>query len=164
VPPEQYDEGRAVNQTFEPIELLYRRVHPEELNALGEVDPNSIRCVKFTKDERESPSVVRERYAKPEDVLHRDCCDQRDKSDHLIYKIRVADLPAGILAQNGEARDTRIFNFVPSHQPEKTCYAHSVVRSTLQGDLSRAYAKPSPTARDQFKVEFARALKRHING
>ncbi len=151
----QHTDGRSADQVFSPEEKLYRRIHPEELNSLGEVIPARIQTVVGFKSTIEgAPSVNRGLYSTPSDVLHPDCCDGRDRSDCTVYAIRVKNLPGVLHCQDG-----RDFAFVPHHQPLETCFAHAVVKSIDTADLARGYTQLPKSLRETFRVRFAFQLK-----
>lgn len=134
MPPEHYEVGTDKEPNFEPQEKLFRRVHPKELNEDGEVDPTSIPTVQFGKTEQAAPSVIRQLYATYEDAIHPDCAGNNSVEEYGVFYLSCADLPRGL-----ESGDGRSFDFLPSHMPEPTCRAHSVIRSTLSSDPTKLY-------------------------
>jgi hypothetical protein len=150
----QHTEGRSAHQVFSPDEKLYRRIHPSEVNSMGEVIPARIQTVAFKPTVDGAPSVNRALYSTPEDVLHPDCCDGRDRSDCLVYAISVKDLPRVLHCQDG-----RDFAFIPCHQPLETCFAHSVIKSVESADVAQGYRQLPKSLREQFRVRFASLLK-----
>ncbi len=139
---------------FTADELLYRRVAETELTG-GEVDPSRLNSITFDKDVKGAPSVLRSRFAVPEDVLHSDCARGKDVSFYLVYSLRVDDLPAVLMSDDGKS-----FSAYPLHQPEPTCGAHSVIASCLAEDQSRAYVKLPRSARNDLRAKLAVRMKR----
>lgn len=150
----QHTDGRSANQSFPPDEKLYRRIHPIEINSMGEVIPARIQTVSFKSSVEGAPSVNRALYSTPADVLHPDCCDGRDRSDYLVYAISVKDLPGVLHCQDG-----RDFAFIPHHHPLETCFAHSVVKSVDVADGAQVYRQLPKSLREQFRVRFASLLE-----
>lgn len=141
---------------FSPEEPLYRRIMESELID-GEIDPSRFNSISFDKTMRGAPSVLRAKYAKPFDVLHADCAWGKDRSHDLVDFILVRDLPAHIKSDDG-----RIFVFYPSHQPERTCGAHSVIASCLADDPAKTYVKPSKSVRYDLRVKLAVGFKPYV--
>jgi hypothetical protein len=151
----QHTDGRSANQVFSPDEKLYRRIHPSEVNSMGEVIPARIQTVVAFKSTVEgAPSVNRALYSTPADVVHPDCCDGRDRSDCLVYAISVKDLPGVLHCQDG-----RDFTFIPHHHPLETCFAHSVIKSVDSADVAQGYGQLPKSLREPFRVQFASLLK-----
>lgn len=146
----EVDSSRA----FVADELLYRRVLPsEELNE-GEIDPTRFNSLSFKNDLDGAPSVLRSQFASPEDALHPDCAGDKDVSHQKVYSIRVDELPATIKSQDGKE-----YSVYPAHRPLPTCGAHSVIGSCDAGDLTRTYAVPSKTARNDLRVKLATRMR-----
>jgi hypothetical protein len=145
---------RLGNQQFGSREKLYRREPPDCINSFGEIEPSSI-SLSFGKDVKGSPSVVRGKYATPRDVTHAGCANQRDVSSHAVFYLRVEDLPASILSGVGES-----FEFFPFHDPEKDCYAHTVIGCKISGAPAGSYARPSNSVKNQFKARLVASLRR----
>jgi len=140
---------------FAPEEELYRRVLPSEELADGEIDPTRLSSVSFKSDVQSSPSVLRSRYASPQDVLHKDCANQKDVSGQLIYFIAVNSLPRTIKSDDG-----REFEIFPLHLPFPTCGAHSVISCCRNGDPGRVYERPSQSARNDLRVKLAARMRK----
>lgn len=145
---------RPANQRFRPEEKLYRRVPPGSINSLGEIEPSSLQ-ISFDKDVKSAPSMVRARYASPRDAIHQCCAGPRDVSSFAVFFLRTAELPKGIGSGDGKQLD-----FYPLHDPEETCYAHTVVACKHEGEGIGAYVKPSRPAKNAFKAQFVAALRR----
>ena len=140
---------------FLPSELLYRRVRPTDL-VDGEIIPTSLNSISYGKEVKAAPSVLRGKYAKPEDALHKDCAEQKDVSDFLVYYLLVSDLPDEVRCDSG-----RLFSLFPFHLPEPTCGAHSVISCCIKGDISKTYVKPSSTAlKNDIRVKLAKKLQK----
>lgn len=140
---------------FDNEELLYRRVSPEELNSMGEVDPTRINATSFSKEIQSAPSVNRSAFSKPEDVLSSCCASGKDVSSWVIFLLSVERLPKELVAGDG-----RRFDFVPQHLPLEDCGAHSVIASCRSEDSLHEYVKPSQAVINDFKVKFATGLTR----
>lgn len=143
------------DQSFEPSELLYRRVPPSVISPLGEIEPSLIGC-SFGNEVKTSPSVVRSKYSEPEDVLHSDCANGKDVSDHLVFFLTVADLPRGV-----ESGDRDLFDFYPLHVPLNDCYAHSVIACKKQTNPEGDYDKPTTGVRNRLKAQFVSAFEKN---
>jgi hypothetical protein len=142
---------------FAPAEPLYRRISAAELTG-GEIDPSRFNSVSFDKSIEGAPSVLRGRFAEPRDVLHPHCADGRDVTHFLIYFIFVQDLPDVIKSDDGKE-----FAFFPSHRPEPTCGAHSVIACCIAGDPARGYSKPTRPVRNQLRAKLAAKLQPFAN-
>jgi hypothetical protein len=144
-----------ISTRFAADEQLYRRVFPSEELSDGEVDPTRFNSVSFKKEVQSAPSVLRSRFASPEDALHKDCAEQKDVSGQFVYYVLVQDLP-GEIASDDEKR----YSVFPLHFPLPTCGAHSVISCCLVGDDSRSYTKPSPSARYDLRVKLAARMQK----
>lgn len=142
-----------LNAKFESTELLYRRVFPRELNSLGELVPVQLESFSFSSTVDGAPSVLRELYANPEDVLHPDCAGKTDVSTCSVFQIVVSQLPDTLTAGDG-----KVYGFQPVHRPLLTCGAHSVIGSYLKTDTERRYAKPSQAVRNDLRVKMCAVL------
>jgi hypothetical protein len=140
---------------FAPEEALYRRVLPSEELDDGEIDPTRLNSVSFKKEVQSAPSVLRGKYATPEDVLHKDCADQKDVTGQLVYFVSVSDLPPEIHSDDGNA--SCVF---PLHLPVPSCGAHSVISCCRKGDETRTYEKPSKSARYDLRVKLAAKMRK----
>jgi hypothetical protein len=135
---------------FAADEQLYRRVLPSEELADGEIDPTRLNSVSFKKEVQSAPSVLRSRFASPQDALHKDCAGQKDVSSQLVYYVCVRDLPEEIASLDGKR-----FDVFPLHLPFPTCGAHSVISCCISGDHLRSYSRPSPSAYYDLRVKLA---------
>jgi hypothetical protein len=142
-------------RAFAADELLYRRVLPSEELEEGEIDPTRFNSLSFKKELDGAPSVLRSQFASPQDALHPDCAGPKDVSQQRVYSIRVDELPGVI-----KSRDGKEYNVYPLHRPLPTCGAHSVIGSCMAGDLTKTYAVPSQTARNDLRVKLAAGMKR----
>jgi hypothetical protein len=141
-------------RAFAADELLYRRVLPSEELADGEIDPTRFNSLSFKKELDGAPSVLRSQFAIPEDALHSDCAGDKNVSQQKVYSIRVDELPGQIKAQDGKA-----YSVYPVHRPLPTCGAHSVIGSCMAEDLTKTYAVPSQTARNDLRVKLAAKMR-----
>lgn len=154
MPPEKRRQLSA-DQTFDPAEMFYRRLPPECLSPLGEVVPSQIRC-SFGKIIKKSPSVVRSKYASVEDVLHPDCAGGADVSSHYIFFITTAELPINVDSGNKE-----LYDFYPFHDPEDSCFAHTLIACKKTQSPAGSYDEPTPAVRNVLKAQFVSAFKNH---
>ena len=145
--------GLEADQTFDSAEKLYRRVPPECLSPLGELVPSHISC-SFGDSVRKAPSVVRSKYAGPLDVLHSDCANGKDVSGHLVFYVSVSELPSEVEAGNKE-----IYDFIPLHDPEELCFAHSVISCLRRGNPTAEYQKPTNAVRNKLKDLFVKSFQ-----
>jgi hypothetical protein len=143
------------SEPFVDAELLYRRVSPEEVLLNGELDASRFKIKQYSKDAGGSPSVIRSKFAPPEDVLHPDCAGGKTYHGYFIFRIPVSALPQDITAEDG-----KLFSAYPAHLPEPKCGAHSVIATCVAGDAERKYAKPSRTAINDLRVKLARDFQR----
>lgn len=143
------------SEPFADTELLYRRVSPEEILPTGELDASRFQIKQYSKDAKGSPSVIRSKFAPPEDVLHPDCAGGKAYNGYVIYRIPVPALPQLIVAEDGKQ-----FSAYPVHFPEPRCGAHSVIATCIAGDMQKRYAKPSRTAINDLRVKLARDFQR----
>lgn len=152
MPPKKRGELPA-DQVFDPAERLYRRVPPECLSPLGEVVPSLIAC-SFGDTIKKSPSVVRSKYGTAEDVLHADCADGKDVCRQLVFFLIVEELPRGVVSGNRE-----LFDFYPFHDPEDSCYAHSVIACKKKSNAAGSYDQPTTGVRNKLKAKFVSAFE-----
>lgn len=145
----------AVDQVFDGSERMYRRVPPECLSPLGELVPSQIRC-SFGDTIEKSPSVVRAKYGRPNDVLHPDCANGKDVSHHLVFYLTAGGLPTDVESGNKERYD-----FYPFHDPKASCYAHSVIACKKQMNTSGNYDEPTHGVRNRLKALFVSAFQNH---
>lgn len=146
----EVDSSRA----FVADELLYRRILPSEELEDGEIDPTRFNSLSFKKELDGAPSVLRSQFASPEDALHPDCAGNKNVSQQRVYSIRVDELPEIIKSQDGKQ-----YSVYPVHRPLPTCGAHSVIGSCMGGDLTKTYAVPSQTARNDLRVKLAAKMR-----
>jgi hypothetical protein len=98
---------------------------------------------------------VRSKYGTPSDALHRDCAGGKDVSDHLVFYLIVDELPQGI-----ESGAQELYDFYPFHDPEDTCFAHSVIACRKQGS-PEAYDAPTHSVRNKLKAQFVSAFEKN---
>ena len=144
-----------VDQVFDASERLYRRVPETALSPLGEVVPSQI-CCSFGDTIRKAPSLVRSKYGTFEDVLHPDCADGKDVSRHLVFFLEVSELPRNI-----ESGKRELFDFYPFHDPDDTCYAHSVIACKKQSNTTGDFDEPTAGVRNKLKALFVSAFENH---
>lgn len=142
------------SRAFLADELLYRRVPPTEEIEEGEIDPTRFNSISFSGGLDGAPSVLRSGFATPLDALHPDCAGGKDVSQQRVYFIRVDDLPQIIVSKDGKQ-----YGVYPSHRPQPTCGAHSVIGTCMAGDSNRTFTIPSKTARNDLRVKLAVRMK-----
>jgi hypothetical protein len=141
-------------RAFAADELLYRRVLSSEELEEGEIDPTRFNSLSFKKELDGAPSVLRSQFSTPADALHPDCAGSKNVSQQKVYSIRVDELPGIVKSQDGKE-----YSVYPLHRPMPTCGAHSVIGSCLAEDLTRTYAVPSQTARNDLRVKLAAKMR-----
>jgi hypothetical protein len=154
MPPQRRGTSPA-DQVFDAEEKLYRRVPPDCLSPLGELLPSQIGC-SFGDTIGKSPSFVRSKYGSIDDTLHADCAGGNDVSRHLVFFIPVSELPTNVESGNKE-----LYDFYPFHDPEDTCYAHTVIACKKKQNSSGNYDKPTDGVRNRLKTQFVSAFKNH---
>lgn len=158
--PPKHRDNLSEDPHFSVDEKLFRRVPVDAFKPDGSVDPASIKATgSFDKnDVQKTPSVVREgpngSYACWEDALHEDCADGKSTDGNEVRYCLVGDLLKSEQGRNGSTYD-----FVPIHNPLVTCYAHSLIRSILNGDNAQTYSYPPKDVRTAFRIRFAQSLK-----
>lgn len=145
----------AADQAFDNTERLYHRVPPDRPGPSGEIVPSDIRC-EYKKELKKCPSVVRGRYATPEDALHPDCAKGRDVSKFLLFYLVTGELPKGVEAGNGQ-----LYDFYPHHDPEPTCYAHTLISCKRRESAEGEYDPPSTQVRNKLKSHFVAAFQKN---
>lgn len=101
-------------------------------------------------------SFNREKYSKPEDVLHSDCCDGHKLEDGWgVLECSSTDLPTPIGGQDG-----RTFQFEAIHNPLECCYAHTEVCCKAGDEF---VGQPSPTVKEMFRVRLAQRMTVRIH-
>jgi hypothetical protein len=146
---------REPDQVFDADEKLYRRVPQSCLSPQGEVVASYIRC-SFEREAKKSPSVIRSKYGSATDVLHRDCADDKDVSDNLVFYLVVGKLPGQV-----ESGVKELYDFYPLHDPLDTCFAHTVIACRKHGGPEDAYDKPSRHVCNALKAQFVAAFERN---
>ncbi len=136
------------------MERLFRRVPPCCIGPNDEVDAGCIQC-SFDRDVKSAPSVIREKYGTVRDTLSRLCADGKDVSSEVVFFLSVQALPKGVLSGTNESHD-----FYPFHAPEEHCYAHTVIACKRTGAAMGVYREPPRLVKNQFRTQFALALKR----
>lgn len=134
-------EERPVDPLFEADEPLYRRVQPS-LVQKGIVSPLAFRF--------DRQSVNRGKFSIPSDVLHKNCCDDRDFSDWKVVKILVKELPHSLTGGTGQT-----YNFPVRHTPTRSCYPHSEIWCNKTGNADDPYESPSKKIRTEFCAHLA---------
>jgi len=141
----KYQNGSGVDPGFAEGELLFRRYKKEHYQG-GQL---LAAAFKFP-----SQSFNRQKYSKPEDVLHPDCCKGADLRDWGVLECSSTDLPTPI-----PGTDNRTFHFSAEHVPQECCYAHTVLLCTCGGVV---VDKPSPKVREIFRVLLSQRMKVRI--
>jgi len=143
----RYRNGDPEDQLFTEGELLFRRYKAEHFQN-GRLLPAAF---KFPRQ-----SFNREKYSRPEDVLHSDCCDGQKLQDGWgVLECSSTDLPTPIDGQDGRA-----FQFEPIHKPLECCYAHTEVCCRAGGEFVDA---PSPKVKEMFRVRLAQRMSVRIH-
>jgi hypothetical protein len=138
----RYRNGDPEDQEFAEGELLFRR-YKAEYFPNGRLLPAAFRFPRV--------SFNREKYSKPEDVLHPDCCDGQKLEDGWgVLECSPTNLPTPIDGQDG-----RTFQFEPIHKPLKCCYAHTEVCCKTGGEF---VDEPSKKVRETFRVRLAERM------
>jgi hypothetical protein len=137
-----HQDGRMAVDTFDPDEFLYRRYSTVHL-VDGQVLPQTISFP--------NPSFNRNKFSRPEDVLHIDCCDGKERPGWGVLEGRASDL-----CVSAESGDKRKFTMYPKHAPKPTCYAHSELWCASPDSKD---AKPSQSAKEKLRILLSRALK-----
>lgn len=139
--PVQQD-GRPAVDAFDPSEFFYRRYSISHF-ADGYVLPQTF---SFPR-----PSFNRSKFSRPEDVLHTDCCDGKERPGWGVLECPVLDLSISKVSGDG-----RTFTLYPRHIPKTSCYAHSELwcESLISKD-----AKPSESAKEKLRIALSRVLK-----
>lgn len=144
-----YANGRTEDQEFSGDEFLYRRILEIDL-VKGEPWAASLN---FRPDT--GHSVNRAKYSHPCDVLEPDCCGGKDRSACAVLQFEVGDTPDCIPGANGAK-----YYFRPKHAPRESCYPHSEIWCTLDGDITKPYHEPPKVVKNIFRAELARAILR----
>lgn len=100
---------------------------------------------------------MRSKYGNVSDVLHKDCAG-KDVSDNLVFYVIAGELPRKV-----ESGDGDLYDFYPFHEPEDSCYAHSVIACKKRGSTSD-YDKPTQGVRNKLKAHFVSAFMNHRIG
>jgi hypothetical protein len=153
--PPQHTGSLTPDQAFDDAERLYHRVPPDRPGPNGEIVPSDIRC-EYKKELKKCPSVVRSRYATPEDALHSDCAGGHDVSKFLLFYLVAGDLPKGVEAGSGQ-----LYDFYPRHDPEPTCYAHTLIACKKRESAQGEYDPPSTHVRNKLKSHFVAAFEKN---
>lgn len=144
-PPERMlRNGRPVDPVFATEELLFRRYIKEHWDNNRIVDAH----FSFPK-----PSVNREKYSEPQDVLY---SDDGQYNDWGVLEFSVNQVPKQL--SDGEGR---IYVFFPSHVPEEENYSHSEIwceRNAAPGQE----ANPSSTVKKKFRALLSQQAKVRI--
>ena len=127
--------GRPVDQDFHPGEKLFRRYAADHLIE-GQFSPIGLSF------DPTPPSVNREKYSEPPDVLF---SETNDFANWGVWSVKAGDL----LSAFPEIEPT--FSFYPKHTPMEDNYAHSEIWSD-QIPPTGSYAKQSRSVRKLFRT------------
>ena len=139
-----HQEDRQPVHEFSPEERLYRRYRPEHYKG-GKILPAAFQFPKH--------SVTRGAFSRPEDVLHSDCARGKDVRNCGVLTMLVGSIPRGVSGTDGTK-----YVFSVRHEPENTCYAHSVIWCQRDGRgtaESECYDEPPATLKEKFRIELA---------
>jgi hypothetical protein len=138
----RYQNGDPEDQEFTNGELLYRRYRGEHFQN-QQLLPAAF---KFPRQ-----SFNREKYSRPEDVLHSDCCDGKKlQGGWGVLECSSTNLPTPIDGQDG-----RTFQFEPIHKPLACCYAHTEVCCKVGDEF---IDEPSRKVRELFRLRLAQVM------
>jgi hypothetical protein len=132
--------GRVEDQVFGDAENLYRRYSKEHW--VGDTFVSA--GFKFPR-----PSVNREKYSQPEDVVY---SDDGKFTGWGVLEFRVENIPQRLVDGAG-----RPYLFFPWHTPEEDNYAHSEIWCESESQRGQ-HADPS----SQTKKRFRTILSQHV--
>jgi len=145
---------RLSDPSFAETEKLYRRIPSECVGPQDELEPSCIQC-SYGKVIKKAPSVIREKYGTAKDALNPLCADGKDVSSFIVFYLLVRNLPKGSLSGENVPYD-----FYPHHDPEESCYAHTVIACKKADGPSGSYNEPTRPVKNDFKAKFIAALTR----
>jgi hypothetical protein len=131
-----YRNGRPEDQVFDGAELLYRRYLQEHL-----ID-GKFSSVGFSF-EGTGPSVNRQKYSDPEDVLF--LPDGTFCDEYGVLEFAVWQVPARIEGERS------VYVFSPKHVPEDLNYAHSEVWCDTEEHTGRC-VRPTKAVRKKLRA------------
>jgi hypothetical protein len=145
-PEHLWQKGRSEDQVFAPDEWLYQRIE------LRHIQPDDGKLSSINSPFRfPDASVNRDKYSScPEDVLY-----PADKfSEHGVAGFKTCDvLPAYSPPKEGNTTPTS-FVFQVTHVPCEFNYAHSEVRSVVEGTTNMKV--PGNTTKSEFRRHMAK--------
>ena len=136
--------GREPDQAFEQEEMLFRRYIKEHWENNRIVDAH----FSFPR-----PSVNREKYSSPEDVLY---SENGRYNGWGVLEFAVSHLPSPIADGAGTA-----YVFFPFHAPEEQNYAHTEIPCERQ-DHPGSDANPSSTVKKTFRAKLSQQARVRI--
>jgi hypothetical protein len=142
-----HQDGLPVVRTFDNDEVIYRRYLSDHF-VEQQLVPQHFQFP--------NPSFNRSKFSRPEDVLHADCCDGKV----LGSGWGVLECLASAACVSIQSHDNRTLILHPTHVPLPTCYAHSEL-SCIASENGTA-VKPSPTAKEKFRIKLAKIFKERI--
>jgi hypothetical protein len=137
--------GRPLVPDFEPLEWLYYRIPPTQVQAGGFIDPISVKCP--------CPAVSSNRasLSEPWHVLY-----PRDKyGSWAVFKFQRESLPETVRA-NVDGATT--FTIKTEHDPLEENYGHCATRLYRGEEKVKREDQVNPQAKNEFRLRFARAL------
>ncbi len=140
---------RPEDADFHPLEALYRRYREKDL-----VNGKPTPLVGFQFYETDGHSVNRGKYCEARDTLEPDCCDGNRRTDCVVLKFQVRNIPPEIVATDGS---NHLYRFRLKHVPKPTCYAHSEIWCNQQGDVNQPYVRPQKHVRNLFLADLLRS-------
>lgn len=120
--------GRPEDPTFEPAEKLFRRYKR------GHFVGGSFSGVGLSF--KEAPSLNREKYSRPHDVLF---SEADEFADWGVVSLRVRDIPPSMPSEHP------LYNLFPEHVPLEDNYSHTEIHCV--GIPSTGYVEPTPAVR-----------------
>jgi hypothetical protein len=147
--PPEHANGRGPDNDFSDGEKLYRRFSPASLDSDGTL----IAMQLVEPDFPRGLSTNRSKYSIPEDVLHPDCCAQKDYSRWGIAALEYQSLLELFEISGDGNAPSRRYRILVLHIPLEKCYAHTEITCCAEGENT-----PSDTGkvRRGFRAQLAR--------
>ena len=149
--PPQHAEGRGSDDSFSLEEKLYRRFSLADIDSDGQL-------IAIQLVDRYFPglSTNRSKYSVPEDVIHPNCCDQKDYAEWGIASFSILELSDLFELSGDNGMVSRRYRLLFQHVPLMLCYAHTEITCCVEGGSAEKFT-------GKVKRGFRAQLTRHLS-
>ncbi len=144
----QHAQGRGSDDDFLSDEKLYRRFSAADVDSDGQL-------IGAQLVDRDFPglSTNRSKYSVPEDVIHPDCCGQKDCSEWGIASLNLSAL-SHVFELSGDTGGVgERYRLLLRHVPLELCYAHTEITCAREGETVEHFTRK---VKRGFRAQLAR--------